>query len=24
MLIDNLPDKPVLFGSDLHKPEYGA
>lgn len=24
MLIDSLPDKPVLFGSDLHKPEYGA
>ncbi|MEN8254936.1 MAG: Gfo/Idh/MocA family oxidoreductase [Verrucomicrobiota bacterium] len=24
LLIDNLSDKPVLFGSDLHKPEYGA
>jgi len=24
LLIDNLTDKPVLFGSDLHKPEYGA
>ena len=24
MLIDNLTDKPVLFGSDLHKAEYGA
>ncbi len=24
MLIDNLPDAPVLFGSDLHKTEYGA
>lgn len=24
MLIEHLTDKPVLFGSDLHKPEYGA
>ncbi len=24
MLIDNLVDKPVLFGSELHKAEYGA
>jgi len=24
MLIDSLPDRPVLFGSELHKAEYGA